>query len=100
MVEWLKSNVSVIIVLVTLAGGGYGSYIRLQDQLGILQGKVSAIESGGTEQTRTLEKKVAGLEEQNNALSLQMREQREVLTRIDKRVTYLLCKTEKRFCVE
>lgn len=100
MVEWIKNNVSVIITIITLAGGGYGSYLRLQDQLGILQDKVSSIETNGTEKTRQLESKVIGLEAQNNELALQMKEQKEVLNKIDKRVGYLLCKSEKRFCVE
>lgn len=100
MVEWLKNNVSVVLTIITMAGGGYGTYIRIQDQLALLQDKVLAIETNGTEKTRTLEGKVRGLEQQNNELALQMKEQREVLNKIDKRVGYLLCKTEKRFCVD
>jgi len=100
MVEWLKTNVSVVISVITLAGGGYASYVRLQDQMVAVGNKVAAIEKDGTEITRNLQRKVEGLETQNNELATQMREQKEVLTKIDKRVGYLLCKTDRRFCVE
>lgn len=100
MVEWLKTNVSVVISIIVLASGGYASYIRLQDQMIDVRNKITLIERDGTEKTRTLEKSVANLQEQNNALAIQMKEQKEVLNKIDKRVGYLLCRQDKRFCVE
>jgi hypothetical protein len=100
MVEWLKNNVSVVISVITLAGGGYASYLRLQDQMIEVKNKIVVIERDGTEITRNLQKKVEGLEVQNNDLAIQMKEQKEVLTKIDKRVGYLLCRQDKRFCVE
>ena len=100
MNEWIKNNVSVLITIVTLASGGFASYVRIQDELQVLSGKVATIEKDGTEKQRVLESKVSGLELQNNNLAEQMKEQREVLTRIDQRVKYLLCKNEKRFCLE
>ena len=100
MNEWIKNNVSVLITIVTLASGGFASYVRIQDQLSLLSGKVATIEKDGTETTRNLEKKVAGLETQNNELATQMRETKEVLNKIDRRVGYLLCRQDKKFCVE
>lgn len=100
MVEWLKNNVSVVLTIIILAGGGYASYVRLQDQMIDVRTKITSIEKDGTEKTRVLESKVGRLETQNNELATQMREQKEVLNKIDKRVGYLLCKSEKRFCVE
>lgn len=100
MVEWLKANVSVVITIVTLASGGYASYLRLGDQLALLQDKVVAIEKDGTEKQRLLEGKVSQLETQNSDLAKQMREQKEVLNKIDRRVGYLLCRADKKFCVE
>jgi hypothetical protein len=98
--EWLKNNVSVLITILTLSAGGYGTFIRLQSELEILQTKINVIEKDGTEKQRVLENKVSLLEVQNSDLAQQMKEQKEVLNKIDKRVGYLLCKTEKRFCVE
>ena len=96
--DWIKNNVSVLITIITLAAGGFASYIRIQDELQILSGKVAGIEKDGTETTRNLEKKVAGLETQNNELATQMRETKEVLNKIDRRVAYLICKQDKKFC--
>lgn len=100
MVEWLKNNVSVVLTIIILAGGGAISASRLSDQVSTLQNKVTVIEKDGTEITRNLQKKVDGLEVQNNNLAIQMKETKEVLLKLDKRVGYLLCKTDKRFCVE
>ena len=100
MVEWLKNNVSVVLTIITLAGGGYASYLRLQDQMIDVKNKIVIIERDGTEITRNLQRKVEGLETQNNELATQMREQKEVLTKLDKRIGYLLCRQDKRFCVE
>ena len=98
--EWLKNNVSVLITILTLSAGGYGTFVRLQGELEVLQNKINVIEKDGTEKQRVLENKVILLEVQNNNLAQQMKEQKEVLNKIDKRVGYLLCKTEKRFCVD
>lgn len=100
MIPWAKENISVLITLALLIFGGYGSYIRLGDQLSDVRNKVVAIEKEGTEKQRTLEKKVLFLEEQNNSLAKQMKEQSDLLNKIDRRVGYLLCKSDKRFCVE
>ena len=100
MVEWMKGNVPFIVSMLLMAGGGAVSAARLGDQVALLSNKVVAIERDGTEQTRNLQKKVDGLEIQNNELAQQMREQKEVLNKIDKRVGYLLCRQDKRFCVE
>ena len=100
MVEWLKNNVSVVLTIITLVGGGYASYLRLQDQMIDVKNKIVIIERDGTEITRNLQRKVEGLETQNNELATQMREQKEVLTKLDKRIGYLLCRQDKRFCVE
>jgi len=100
MVDWLKANVSVVLAIISLAGGGVISASRLSDQVTALQNKVAVIERDGTEITRNLQKKVDGLETQNNNLAIQMKETKEVLNKIDKRVGYLLCRQDKRFCVE
>ncbi len=100
MEGWLGKNLSLLVSLFLMAGGGYASYLRLQDQVAVVGNKVSLMEREGTEITRNLQKKVQGLETQNNELATQMREQKEVLTKIDKRVGYLLCKTDRRFCVD
>jgi len=100
MVDWLKANVSVVLAIISLAGGGVISASRLSDQVSQLQNKVTVIERDGTEITRNLQKKVDGLETQNNNLAIQMKETKEVLNKIDKRVGYLLCRQDKRFCVE
>jgi hypothetical protein len=100
MGDWLKSNVPLIVSLLLMAGGGAVSAVRLNDQVVILQSKITGIERDGTEITRNLQKKVDGLEVQNNNLAIQMKETKEVLNKIDKRVGYLLCRQDKRFCVE
>lgn len=100
MVDWLKANVSVVLAIITLAGGGVISASRLSDQVTALQKQVAVIEKDGTETTRNLQKKVDGLEVQNNELAKQMKETKEVLLKLDKRVGYLLCRQDKRFCVE
>lgn len=98
--EWISKNVSLLISVVIMAGGGAISASRLSDQVTQLQNKVAVIEKDGTETTRNLQKKVDGLEVQNNELAKQMKETKEVLLKLDKRVGYLLCRQDKRFCVE
>lgn len=98
--EWISKNVALIISIVAMAGGGAISAARISDQVTQLQNKVAVIEKDGTETTRNLQKKVEGLEVQNNELAKQMRETKEVLLKLDKRVGYLLCRQDKRFCVE
>lgn len=100
MWDWITKNVPFLVSIMLMAGGGAISAARLNDQVALLQTKVIAIERDGTEGTRNLQKKVEGLEQQNNELAIQMKEQKEVLTKIDKRVGYLLCRQDKRFCVE
>lgn len=98
--EWISKNASLVISIVLMAGGGAISASRLSDQVSALQNKVAVIEKDGTETTRNLSKKVEGLEFQNNELAKQMKETKEVLLKLDKRVGYLLCRQDKRFCVE
>jgi hypothetical protein len=88
MIEWLKKNASVAITIGSLSAGGVATYTKLEADVGELKNKITSIETSGTETTR------------NNELGVQMRETKELLLKLDKRVGYLLCKQDKRFCVE
>ena len=98
MTEWLKNNVAVVITILTMMTGGFASYVRLQDQFQEVRTKVVSIEQNGTESTRALENKVNLLEVQNNDLAHQMKEQKIILDKIDKKVVLLLCRTDKKLC--
>jgi FtsZ-binding cell division protein ZapB len=100
MIEWLKKNASVAITIGSLSAGGVATYTKLEADVGELKNKITSIETSGTETTRNLQKDVDSLKAQNNELGVQMRETKELLLKLDKRVGYLLCKQDKRFCVE
>lgn len=82
MLEWLKNNVSVAITVGSMATGAVAGYTKLETEVAALGSRISTIEKA------------------NDSLSSQLKEQKAILDKIDKRVGYLLCEKDKKFCVE
>ena len=100
MIEWLKKSASVAITISSLSAGGVATYTKLEADVSELKNKIVSIEKDGTEATRNLQKDVDALKVQNNELGQQMKETKELLLKLDRRVGYLLCQSNKKFCGE
>lgn len=82
MVDWLKNNVSVVLTIGSMATGAVAGYTKLETDVAGLRGRIEVIEKA------------------NESLVVQLKEQKIILDKIDRRMTYLLCEKDKKFCVE
>lgn len=88
----------VLLGALTLAGGGFASYLQLRFEIETMAARLASIETRGSDSARTAIARVEALEAGASETQRVVREQGVTLERIDRRLGLLLCRTDRRYC--